>query len=108
MTDEQKQQMLDRLKLGVSYQMLLLFVEQSFVWEKEDSLTTLTTAFEQFVNSLTEEQQKEFSEKMMGVLEQKADQVEKEAAEQLSPGDLASVKAELVKLATAEETKSTQ
>src|SRR6266403_5258506 len=94
-TDEQKQQILDRLNLGVSYQVLLLFIEQAFVLNKDASITALGELFEQFLASLSEDEKKQFREKMLLMIDKKAYEIQKKMGEDLPPDELASVKEEL-------------
>jgi len=101
-TDEQKQLLLDRLNLGVSYQVLLLFVEQAFVFNKETSITALSELFEQFLESLSEDEKKQFREKMLLMIDKKAYEIQKKMGNELPPDELASVKEELKQIASSE------
>jgi|GEM_PF-3805267 len=103
MNDEQKKLMLDRLQIGASYQILLLFIEQAFILEKEESIKSLNELFKSFVESLSDEEKKEFGKKMMTMLDEKTDAMQAQLEEELPADELESVQDELQRIAAADK-----
>jgi len=96
--NDQKQLLNDTLKVGAFYQTLLLMVEQSFVWEKEDTITSLAEVLAKFTSSLSEEEQKEFKEKLDQVFDSKGEAYADELAKTFSPEELDEVNKDLEEL----------
>lgn len=102
-TDEQKQQLLNRLQIGISYQLLLLFVEEAFVLEKEETVKSLSDLFQQFVLSLSDAEKEKFGAKVAAMLENKAGELQTSLEENVPADELESVKEELQHIAAADK-----
>src|SRR5436305_495821 len=93
--EEQKQLLDDTLHLGISYQLLLLFVEQAYVFEKAETIKELGDVFKRFMDALSEEEKRIFKEKMDAMLEKTGEQMAADLSKQYPPEEINGIKKEL-------------
>ena len=104
----EREQLINAFKAGIFYQTLLLLVEQAFAWDKEETIQALGDTFAKFSLSLSEEEQKEFNQKLRQVMISKGQKFGHELSKTLSPEEFENVKKELDQLASADNLQPQQ
>ncbi len=80
--------LLQTLNLGVAYQLLLLLVEQAFALQKADTIRALMEVFPKFEASLSEEQKKQFKNRLDTILQDKTQVLGEELEKALTAEEL--------------------